>query len=67
MEFTRQEYWSGLPFHPPKDFPNPGIESAFFFCLLHWQADSLPLCHLSLLLTAVWGYSHFTDGETENQ
>ena len=24
--FSRQEYWSGLPFPPPGDFPNPGIE-----------------------------------------
>ena len=26
MGFSRQEYWSGLPFHSPGDFPNPGIE-----------------------------------------
>ena len=26
MEFFRQEYWSGLPFPPPGDLPNPGIE-----------------------------------------
>ena len=26
MGFSRQEYWSGLPFHPPGDLPNPGIE-----------------------------------------
>ena len=26
MGFTRQEYWSGLPFPPPGDLPNPGIE-----------------------------------------
>ena len=26
MEFFRQEYWSGLPCPPPRDFPNPGIE-----------------------------------------
>ena len=25
MEFSRQEYWSGLPFPPPGDFPDPGI------------------------------------------
>ena len=29
MGFSRQEYWSGLPFLPPGDLPNPGIESAF--------------------------------------
>ena len=26
MEFSRQEYWSGLPFPPPVDLPDPGIE-----------------------------------------
>ena len=24
--FSRQEYWSGLPFPSPGDIPNPGIE-----------------------------------------
>ena len=27
MEFSRQEYWGGLPFPPPGDLPNPGTES----------------------------------------
>ena len=27
VEFSRQEYWSGLPFPSPGDLPNPGIES----------------------------------------
>ena len=27
MRFSRQESWSGLPFHPPRDLPNPGIKS----------------------------------------
>ena len=26
MEFSRQEYWSKLPFPPPEDLPNPGIK-----------------------------------------
>jgi len=26
MGFARQEYWSGLPFPPSGDLPNPGIE-----------------------------------------
>ena len=26
MEFSRQEYWSGLPFPSPGDLPHPGIE-----------------------------------------
>ena len=41
MGFLRQEYWSGLPFPPPGDLPDPGLNS----CFLHWQVDSLPLSH----------------------
>ena len=26
MVFSRQEYWSGLPFPPPGDLPDPGTE-----------------------------------------
>ena len=26
MQFSRQEYWSGLPFPTPGDHPDPGIE-----------------------------------------
>ena len=26
MKFSRQEYWSGLPFPSPEDLPDPGIE-----------------------------------------
>ena len=26
LEFSRQEYWSGLPFPTPGDLPDPGIE-----------------------------------------
>ena len=37
-EFSRQEYWSGLPFHSPGDLMDPGIKPG---CpALH--ADSLP-------------------------
>ena len=28
MGFSRQEFWSGLPFPPPGDLPNPGTEPA---------------------------------------
>ena len=28
MRFSRQEYWSGLPYSPPGDPPDPGIEPA---------------------------------------
>ena len=45
MEFSRQEYWSGLPFPSPGDRPYPGIKPTTLR-LLHWQVDSLPLHHL---------------------
>ena len=38
MEFSRQEYWSGLPFPPPGDLPNPGIKLRS----PKLQVDSLP-------------------------
>ena len=38
MEFSRPEYWSGLPFPSPGDLRNPGIELRYPTL----QADSLP-------------------------
>ena len=38
MEFSRQEYWSGLPFPSPGDLPVPGIEPRSPTL----QADALP-------------------------
>ena len=38
MGFSRQEYWSGLPFPSPEDLPDPGIEPGSPVL----QADSLP-------------------------
>ena len=32
MGFTRQEYWSGLPFPSPGDLPNPGIKLNLLHC-----------------------------------
>jgi len=28
MGFSREEYWSGLPYPPPRDLPDPGIKLA---------------------------------------
>ena len=42
MGFSRQEYWSGLPFPSPEDLPNPGIEQGLLW-LLYRQTGSLPL------------------------
>ena len=51
MQFSRQEYWSGLPFPPPGDLPNPGTEPlslrspelacGFFTTSTTWEAHSL--------------------------
>ena len=32
MRFSRQEYWSGLPFPSPGDLPDPGIEPGLLHC-----------------------------------
>ena len=53
MEFSRQEYWSGLPFPTPGDFPDPATEPTSLG-LLHWQADSLPLGHLGSPVNLLW-------------
>ena len=41
MEFSRQEYWSKLPFSPPGDPPNSGIEPAFPVSSVFSLADRL--------------------------
>ena len=41
MEFSRQEYWSGLPFPSPGNLPNPGTEPTSPAL----QVDSLLLSH----------------------
>ena len=50
MRFSRQEYWSGLPYPPPGSLPNPGIEfryltspalaSSFFTISATWEVRS---------------------------
>ena len=40
--FSRQEYWSGLPFPPPGGLLTQGLNLHLLY-LLHCQADSLPL------------------------
>ena len=42
MGFSRQEYWSGLPFPSPRDLLDPRMDPH----ILHWQADSLSLSYL---------------------
>jgi len=50
MGFSRQEYWSGLPFPSPEDLPNPGIkpgspallEDSLLISLVAQMVKSLP-------------------------
>ena len=50
MGFSRQEYWSGLPFPSPGDLPNPGMEPGLphcrqtFYCLSHRRSLKLLAC-----------------------
>ena len=53
MGLSRQEYWSGLPFCPPGDLPNPGIEPKS----PAWKVDSLP--------SELLGKRRFTGEENE--
>ena len=43
---SKQEYWSGLPFPPPGDLPDPGIEPASPGPPA-LAGEFLPLCHLT--------------------
>ena len=52
MGFSRQEYWSGLPFPSPGDLPDPGIKPTS----PAWQAVYLPLSHLGSLIHAISEY-----------
>ena len=52
MGFSRQEYWSGLPFSSPEDLPGPGIKPTslmspvlagrFFTSSATWEATTDP-------------------------
>ena len=68
MELSRQEHWSGLPFPPPGDLPDPGIRpaslvtpaSAGRFCTscATWEALLKPVCKTEFPISMLWGASH---------
>ena len=47
-DFSKQEYWRGLPFPSPGIFLTQGLNQG----LLHWQVGSLPLSHWESFLRA---------------
>ena len=60
MGFSRQEYWSGLPYPPPGDLPDPGIKPVslispalagrFITTSAIWEAPFIPRSVLNALL-----------------
>ena len=67
MDFSRHEYWSGLPCSPPGDLPVPGIEpvspaspalaGVFFTTSIPWEAPSAcsPPCFPFQRVLHAWG------------
>ena len=49
MGFSRQEYWSGLPFPSPGNLPHPGINWGFLHCrrILYQLSNQRPLLRLT--------------------
>ena len=75
--FPRQEYWSGLPFPPPGDLPDPGIKptslmsptvaGGFFTTSLTWEAPFLQMAKARLWVH--WNHSfdmHLSSLETKS-
>ena len=68
MEFSRQEYWSELPFPFPGDLPNPEIEPGFpelrqvIYHLSH-QGSSIVYSFLLLSSTALYEYPRISPAE----
>ena len=71
MEFSRQEYWSGLPRSPPGDLPVPGIEpmslmspalaGGFFTTSTTWGAPDQITTSLTMssFLQIIWSKENF--------
>ena len=57
MGFSRQEYWSGLPFSSPGYLPDPGIEAMPPVL----QAGSLPLAPWNTHTLSVYAHAHHAD------
>jgi len=70
MGFSRQEYWSGLPWPSPRDIPNPGTEpmsltfpilaGGFFITNTIWKAPEISSCetyeNLEWYFPQIWGH-----------
>ena len=56
MGFSRQEYWSGLPFPSPGDLPDPGIKPGFLPLLADSLPSELPGCFICIEIIDSSGY-----------
>ena len=56
MGFSRQEYWSGLPFPSPGDLPNPGIEPRSLALQANTLTSEPPGRVTCPKTSAVWGW-----------
>ena len=73
--FSRQEYWSGLPFPSPGDLPNPGIEptflvfpasaGGFFTTSTTWEAHCITYSDAKSTALAPESNPRFTSGFCE--
>ena len=65
IAFSRQEYWSGLPFPSPGDLPDPGIEPGS----PSFQADALtsepPGKPITYIYFKVWVETLFSTGDRQ--
>ena len=58
MGFPRQEYWSWLPFPPPGNLPDPGMEPATLYVSCIGKVGSLPLAPPGKTPTHTLTYTH---------
>ena len=69
MGFSRQEYWSGLPYPPPEDLPDPRIElvslmssalaGRFFTISTMWEAHMHIYIHTNTYSYMRENWKHF--------
>ena len=59
MRFPRKEHWSGLPFPPPGDIPNPGIKPGFPALqrqiLYHLNQRASSFLNVGMVYKVMWG------------
>ena len=71
MEFSKQEYWSGLPFPSPGDLSDPGSPAlqadslwGLLFCVMSWRIFSCKLSDLISQRKDLY-HPHFIDVQTD--